>query len=94
MKTNQTGVLKSRLNGASKIHSINIYAIFIIILTRKITDWTAKEISEFDRKIRNLFTVHNVLLLKADAGVGLYTQQTLMIHEDKRCYWRRGHWPC
>lgn len=57
-------VLKSKLNGANEMLTLNAVATPAISCTMAVTDWTANEINELDQKKKlnkqtNKKTVHN-----------------------------------
>ena len=59
-------VLKSKLDGRSKIRAINAWAVAIFRYGAGILHWNKNELNALDRKSRKTLTMYGMLYLKSD----------------------------
>ena len=62
-------VMKSKLNGASKILASNAYAMPVLTYTAGIVKWTKEELSDLDRKTRKILTIYKAFHPRGDVPI-------------------------
>ena len=59
-------VLETTLNGGNIIKGINTWAVSLLRYSAAFIDWNYAELTQLDRRTRNLMTMHNALHPKSN----------------------------
>ena len=59
-------VLETKLNGGNIIKGINTWAVSLLRYSAASIDWNCAELTQLDRRTRNLMTIHNALHPKSN----------------------------
>ena len=63
-------VLKSKLNGKSKITPINAWAVAVLRYGAEILQWKENELKDVGRKSRNTMTIYGALVVENGSRSG------------------------